>query len=1014
MDCRWPCCLLLAVVPWVDSLHAQLSPEKMAAEAEGRILAGDPKKAVELYENLLSQYPAFLGGGPIRYQLALAHYLAGFHDKAAQKFRELAADKKLLQGFRELAILNMAEVQATMATGQLKMEDRSRFLRESIQSYDIFIKNFPESQFRNNALYGKAAAQWQANQLELAVKTLNEFLNSAASSHLKGDALYLRARVYVDEAKSLQNARKEAEARKHFDEARKLFDQIAEASPDPILASEALISTGQMLIHMKAWSEAIAFLRRVKSRGWIEDQQRKLVEENRAARVRILSTGNQRALGELDHQYERFIKRLTMTLNQPSLFLGAQQLISQCFYEQKKYDEALILNRHFLPHFDANQRSVAQYVMIKALIEKKEPERAVQTYRELKSVYPRDKGLENIPIMLAEYFQANSQYDDSIKWAEEYKTTYPNGAHEDAVCFLIGNAHTITGRLKEAEGVYADFIKRFPKSSLLGSVTFNKAYVSYLKKDYRRALDELNNYSQRFTDDINNRENALFLAGMASCETGQFDGAIAKLQEFEKRYPKSKQLPEALYKTAQAYEAKKDFAGSNTVYAQVLKNFPKDELAPYCQFGIARNLTSLGPARSQEATSAFDQFLKLFPTHTLVSHASLLKAEILRNAQKFAEAEAAYRELIAKSPGSDGAIEAHAAMGEMFFQQARNLAEKPEKLTPEKQEEWKKFSQKSQTAYEEALKKSAKEPVVDKVLSQLAMIWQIRIHAKFATGTEARAWFDGLSVSFPANSELQVKIQFALGSLLSVLNDHENALDVFSRAYGRAKGVSIPNECYRQFRDELIASRQYDKAIEVSEKHLAEKQAVDDAHGMAEASLGLGRAWFEKDNPDKAAGYLKEVTVKYPWHETAAPEAEYYQIWIDEKNRSFDSAIQRYTTLLSKTESPELKARVGIRLGYTWLGKAEAFTENKTENLKESLGYFLKIGTSYTAFPAHASEGLFMASSVYEKFATIAADPKTRTEAVPNAVRYYKRCAEEYPNLPWGLKAKERVKVLDK
>ena len=104
-----------------------------------------------------------------------------------------------------------------------------------------------------------------------------------------------------------------------------------------------------------------------------------------------------------------------------------------------------------------------------------------------------------------------------------------------------------------------------------------------------------------------------------------------------------------------------------------------------------------------------------------------------------------------------------------------------------------------------------------------------------------------------------------------------------------------------------------------------------------------------------------------------------------------------------------------MRLGYTWQGKGEAETQLKAkeECFKQAIGFFLRIGLSYQAFPNLAAEGLFRGASLYEAQAALqGADLKKRAESLQNAVKYDKRCIDEYPNSEWAPKCRERLVAL--
>ncbi len=980
--------------------------------AEEALTAGDLKKAIERYESLVSTYKSFQGIWAARYNLGYACYMGRNYPRALEVLRELVDPKKNPDpALREQAFSMLGNVLSAQGASLDKPEERAKAFNESVATFDTYLKDFPQGKLRADALYGKAAAQLQNGKADEAEKTLAVFSREFAQSAMANDATYLLARVYSAQARMAREQQRDPDARSKVDEARKLFDQISGQTKDLSLANQALYSAGDSLLAAAAYREALGYFRKVRPAAAIEQQAALAVEPARAAYTAAIRGGDKARQGETKRQLDAANRRVADARESGGLYLAAQQQTARCLYELKRFDEVLVLNRHCLPHFTPDQKKRADYLGVKALLEKREIEKAMKAYADFKVAYPADKIGEDLPVSFAENLLRAAKYDEAIKWADEYEVTFPNGAFLEQTYFIAATAASQSGNTAEADKRNEKFRVKFPKSSMAGAAIFNKAYTSYQKKEYAAAIPEFRAYIEKFPD-TEAAENASFFVAVSLFELKKTDDALKELQSFEKKYPKSKLLPSALYQVAKAFEEKKDVTSALAAHARVVKEFPGETVAPYSQIAIALTNLGLGAKAYPAALQAFDQFLQLFPEHSLAPNAMLYRAEILRNQNKLADAEAAYREVVAKFAGSEAAPDAQYAIGEMLFQRAARMAARPDKLPPERQAEYKDLVQKATVAFEEILSRYSASPAVDKALSQMSGIWQARINAGFAKKEEAREYFGKLGAG---DSALGAKVAFALGSLLNLLQDREAAIAVLTEAFDKAGGGSLPNAGYRQYRSALLDAKQYDRAIKVSERQLEEKQQANDERGIAEALLGLGQAYFEKGDNVNATKNLETVITKYSWYEGAAPEAEFYKILIEEKRKNWDEANKLYTVLQAKVRDTELKVRIFMRLGYTWLGKGEAETQPKAkeECFKQAIGFFLRIGLSYQAFPNLAAEGLFRGASLYEAQAALqGADPKKRTDSLQNAIKYDKRCLDEYPNSEWAPKCRERLAAL--
>lgn len=101
--------------------------------------------------------------------------------------------------------------------------------------------------------------------------------------------------------------------------------------------------------------------------------------------------------------------------------------------------------------------------------------------------------------------------------------------------------------------------------------------------------------------------------------------AVAMLQEFETRFPKSELRPDAEFFLGLSYRAARRHEQAVERFDNFLAQAPRHELVPYAWYERSRALLSLG--RHQEAASSAGQVLERFPRHVLVDRALRQRAE---------------------------------------------------------------------------------------------------------------------------------------------------------------------------------------------------------------------------------------------------------------------------------------------------------------------------------------------------------------------------------------------------
>ncbi|MDD2707842.1 MAG: tetratricopeptide repeat protein [Verrucomicrobiae bacterium] len=1004
----------------VQCLCAQETAESYVLRADAAYQEGNLKKAIEIYEMIGKRFPTYEGGLSVRFNLAIAYYQADRYPDAIKTLKEIVAKVTNDPGIREQSSLLLAGALAGEAGTKVKPEDgpetKAKLFKESLDAYDAHLKNYPNTKAMGDVLYGKAFVQFQAEDFAGAENTLTEFRRQAGNSSLAAEAAYLAAKVLASQARKLMDDKKNAsakdEASQRLDNAEKLFLEVSKNEKSMAMANDAYRSAGEIFARVDQHERALKYLRLVKPTGQLVDAQEKFVEQLRNDYQRAVAGNNPAKTEELKKLSEREKKRLNALKEKVSSYLGAQVYMMQCYLNLKRNDEVLALGRHFLPFFDTDQKKVARFFMMMAMINNKDVDGAIADFEDYKKNFPKDKMVESVGPALAQYFKDAKKPLDAVKWSEDYLAVFPKGQYDEAMMFMRSSAYLEAGEIDKAKKANDEFLSKYPKSPMVGFALFQKGYAAYQKGDYAAAISDFREYIAKFGNSDNAPTAGILIVNSFN-ELKKYDDVIKEVPAFRKKFPGSDLVPRALFLQAKAYEARRNTKETIGVYDEIVKSYPQTEVAPIAQY--YKIILFFQQRKTADAMTALDDFIKLFPKDKMLPDIYLTKADELKNSGKLDDAVKAFQDIVARFKDHEKSAEAVVSIGAIEMGRAQRMAANPQKLTPEKQAEWKAFAGKARAANEEVLKKYARYPAVDKALSSLSNYWQANIHATFGTKEDAVAYFKKLAAEAEA-PDTKIKISFTLGSLLSLLGDRETALKALGDAYQQAKAadVSLPNSGYAQYRSALIDAKKFDETIEMSQRQLDEKQKAGDNNGKAEAVLGLARGYFEKGDYAKAGEYLRQISSEYAWNKEVSIEGQILSAFAEEKKKKYDEAIKLYSVIIKAVPLSQTEARLKIwmRTGYSFHARAAANPAGRLSDEAEALTYFLKIGLTFKAFPKYAAEGLYRAAEICE-CGIVIKDPKAKTLWDRNdAIGFYQTIVKDYPGTEWAAKAAERLKVL--
>ena len=228
-------------------------------------------------------------------------------------------------------------------------------------------------------------------------------------------------------------------------------------------------------------------------------------------------------------------------------------------------------------------------------------------------LYQANFALADLLLKEGKAFESATAYESALKSAPTPKES------EEA----LYNAALATARIPDPVGfarLEKTFSEKFPESNRRAALALERGRMLESKGDSaasRTALEEVAQLpgSGSFqAEAVLRRANSLLRAG-------NYPEAATAFSEFEKSFPNSPLLPQALASGIEARLRSKELTGTQAraEFAKILSRFPESTLAPALSFQIAQ--THYEEKNHGEALTAFREMAKKFPKDPLADNA---------------------------------------------------------------------------------------------------------------------------------------------------------------------------------------------------------------------------------------------------------------------------------------------------------------------------------------------------------------------------------------------------------
>ncbi|MBI4386758.1 MAG: tetratricopeptide repeat protein [Elusimicrobia bacterium] len=634
------------------------------------------REAVEALEGLNTAPAAFYRG--------LSHFDQQQYLEAADSFHKVAGS----------ASSRFTEIAAYLKADCFRMANNDAL---ASRAYDGFLRDFPRSRFRANALVHLADALLRTGRFKEAMEIIQEVRKTAASREVRAYALHQGAEVAIrlkDYATALsmlseaigavgrenQELYAGIQVAKGYtlllsgriQEAMRTLKGFVREMPHHPLSAAAFMLIGNDAYANKDWDAAISayqtallqfkysplsdvamtmllasFYQQKKYQDLVTNSNRllKVVGADFATQNFLWRAYGHLILGEGYYQLKLFPQASSHyeeAIKHPSLAPWARFYLAWSRYHEEKYNEATQLAEKTLEQAELSEteKASASLLIAASHFNEKEYEAAIAAFRGFRRHYPSD---ERVPESWLQEGWAHLQAGfsaDAIRTWSRLSTQHEDHPIAQEAQLLISRLYFQARQYKSAIATLTKFMEAWPRSALAADAQWLLAQSYYNGRQDAAAIDAYQEFLTRF------RRDARVEDGRKQLEQVRYRHATQSqntklLAEFVAIYPKSELSSEAQYQLSQLLHKRKEWDGAIREYRKLLLNYPGTSQAPLALLSIAHILDH--QRKPEAAVKEYESILKLFPTSTVAIDSAMRLGSIYFALEKYPDAARSFR-----------------------------------------------------------------------------------------------------------------------------------------------------------------------------------------------------------------------------------------------------------------------------------------------------------------------------------------------------------------------------------
>ncbi|HSI87118.1 MAG: tetratricopeptide repeat protein [Candidatus Methylacidiphilales bacterium] len=941
---------------------------------------------------------------------------------------------------------------------------RKKVLDQVLVWYTELFKKYPDTKFREDALFYSALVKAQNDDYPGAQKDLETLVKDFPKSALVPEYQFVLGQIFQTTTAKLALSKKgtlmkDPKAKEELEAAvtktMEQYSKIADNKDAVSTANEAQLARAEMKFYLAALNEdpdapntadakkdyvdALKEYRKVRRK---EDVIASL-ERQKAQLQKDISdnVANQAVVDIIRPRFQRVISRIEEVKAAPDPRITAMIRMAGIYNELAQYGEARVLIRRLIPIIDATNKKQIESALILSYALDGADDKANEALTQFFNDYGKtDKSSEGVSYFIANALRRKDppRMEDAIKNYDRSLKDFPSGAYAAEAQMRKATALVQLKKFDEATGDLQAFITKNPNHTAINEARYALAEIYMSQGKFDEAIKV---YLTIKADPKAGpyKTYATWFAGTAYMNLGKFAEAIKEFQEYIP-LAKPEDLPGAMSKLADAQVSNRQPDEAIKTYLAIKEKYPKDIYAPLALERIAAIYEEQKKAPEMLATLA--DIIRLYPTSGSAFRANYKLAGYHSKAKNYDEAAKAYRAVAGfdftelekasaaanpekKIDFTDVSADALWRVADMYQRAAKGLNKVYSMMEPAEKEVWIKHLKNAQTAYIEVLTKyPEKVTFMGRTSEGLANVLGQQVAAGLMKPADVNGTLDSAAASITDPKKADAaKLRVELTKALMAADAKDpNALAQYQAIVKRHPGIVLAPPDVRRYGALLRAAGNAAEAEAVYKK--VQTDFPKDDYADAEYTYGMGALALAKGDIPAARTLFGTLTTKYSWHPSIATmepvfglaqgaEAEAYKEKDPKKKATLlDEALAGFNKVIATLSSPqELKARSMYGVGKVLEAKGQKLPP-PGGGLNAAATYYKLYNFYPKMYPNIIPDALWRAAKIYHDGYLTEADPNTKNEYKRNAVRCYDAIIKDYPDFKSAKEAAEAIKVL--
>lgn len=1014
-------CLVGFSVAWADN-------NDLAKIGEEHLNAGRYAKAIEAFEKISETYENIVA---VNFNLAWCYYLTENYAKAIPKLVDLSGPRNTSEAGRLQAMFLLADSYTRLAAQeQPDSADRKTNIGKAIDLNSEFITKYPTNENIPGAIYSRAYTYYLDDQFDKAEADLKTAMQKAPNKPVAKDAQYLLANVYSRQGMNMMKADKPAEAKAFMDKARLLFNELSKNEGNLAMANNSIFSLAQTWFNAEMYMGAIRYFREVRPKQDVLqdlDARLDILMAQQAADI-----GGGRGASPLKKDVDKLKAQRATVAESADLMISAYLQIAVSYYKLHRYDEARIICRHLIdtaPDSAKTEKEQADYLLLSSYLEEKKPALAARELDEFQATFGVARPIaEPASLAIGQLFMLEGNVAKAAEQFSRSAEQYPESKSAEIAFYMRASAEyllfTAESQPNQASNTVTSaqaYLDKFPKGRYIPNTLYLKGLSLAALGEWDAALAALNEILEKFpnkTDNFTAQDEVLYQKGyilwqkaesldaktaLAAKQAATRD-AIKELEIFAQRCKTSAVRPSGLYCLGMAQNAAGEFEKAKTTLYGIYTEYPASRVAPAALYQIGvmyyarTNLTQMA--------TVLDELVQAYPNNPIDVDAYFFLGYIANKDAHYDDAVDYLYASIEAATDNPRALECLNQIAQAYFDKAKSMGA-PTILSDAKKDLYRQALLDSANAYEEIL---LNYPDTDQALQAIPGIAEsigFLVRYQLMTEKEAAAYYNTAIARRPEDSNWKARLLFSMGRYLLKSDRKEQALKTFGDALAANPDVVLSASMLTDYAEALKEVKDLDKAEAIYNKVI--KNYPNDPLALAPAWFGLAEIKFQqekfaKDQPDSAQQYYEKVLKEYGWYEPGK-QAKVRLAMIYEKQGQFDQAEKMFTAVW-KDEKGDAKLGAMLGVARCQLARSEQLKKSgRIQEYKDLLRVtdenLTKLIILYETFDDYVAEALWLKGQAYE----LVGDQAKARET-------YDRLVKQYQKSPWAKTGDKRLQQL--